>query len=196
MRDLYLGDSLDMSKRATVSLLRNVGFSLCICPLPSQREFTDAVYRSCLGLSTSDRIFNPPVRFRSIGRARHLEALREELSTWGPGQAGIALLDPDKGVHDSRRSNLFVTVGEINALLEIANGPVIAIYHHRNAGSISCSGLLERLIPRPAVAYRFGAAILLFAHTEVAPLRKISNALVAELNAKRIELNQVLRSTA
>ncbi len=41
MRDRFLGDSFDMSKRAAVSLLRDAEFCLLICPLPSQADFSE-----------------------------------------------------------------------------------------------------------------------------------------------------------
>ena len=59
MRDRFLGDSLDMSKRVSISLIRDAGFRLLICPLPSQVDFSVQVYQSCLGVKEEDELFNP-----------------------------------------------------------------------------------------------------------------------------------------
>lgn len=127
MRDRFLGDSLDMSKRAAVSLLRDAGFRLFICPLPSQADFSEAVYRSCLQLGEMDKLFNPTVRFRATQREKHLTALRDALSKSKPEKPGIAILDPDKGVHASLKSNMFVTLDEVNSLVEIAKPNMVAV---------------------------------------------------------------------
>jgi hypothetical protein len=192
MRDRFLGDSLDMSKRTAVCLLRDATFSLGVCPLPSQGDFSEAIYRSCLGLKEKDKLFNPPVRFRAGQREKHLTALRQELLLWKPERTGIAILDPDKGVHDSQKSNQFITVNEVKALVELTKEHIVAVYHHKNAGSISYLDLIGRFLPRPAMAYDFGAAVLCFVHTETDKLQKVSDLFSARLNPARILRNQVL----
>jgi len=184
MRDRYLGDSLDMSKRAAVAMLRDAGFTLCVCPLPSQAGFSEAVYRSCLMLNDNDKLFNPlKKRFRTYQRKQHLKALSEELSNWNPVTTGIAILDPDKGVHNSQKSNLFVTVAEVNTLAE---KHIVAVYHHKNAGRISYLDLVKCFLPRPAIAYDFGAAVLCFVHTEAEKLKKVADTFSANLNPARL----------
>ena len=59
MRDRFLGNSLDMSKRAVVSLLRKAGYCFLICPLPSEADFSETVYRSCRGLEEKDEPLQP-----------------------------------------------------------------------------------------------------------------------------------------
>lgn len=194
MRDRFLGDSLDMSKRAAVSLLRNAGFRVLVCPLPSQDDFSEKVYRSCLGMKEEDELFNPVVRFRATQREKHLNVLRDHLSNWKPEKPGIAILDPDKGVHESLKSNLFLTVEEIDGLVGANRAHVIAVYHHKNAGGISYLDLVARFTPRPAFAYDFGAAVLCFGHSEVGHLQHVRG-VFSQLNPGRVLLNQALQQT-
>lgn len=186
MRDRFLGDSLDMSKRAAICLLRDAGFALLICPLPSEAAFSEKGYRSCLGLEEKDRLFSPTERFRRTQRERHLAALRDDLSNWEPEKPGIAILDPDKGVHDLLKSNLFLTVDEVKDLSEIARPQMIAVYHHKNAGKISYSDLVGRFMPRPAMAYDFGAAALCFVHSDAEQLRNVRKVFSDRLNPARV----------
>ena len=193
MRNKFLGDSLDMSKRAAICLLREAGFSLCICPLPSEEDFSEAIYRSCLGLEEGDRVFNPTERFRGNQRENHVIALRKELSEWKPKNTGVAILDPDKGVHDSERRCQYVTVGEVNGLTDVGAGHIIAVYHHRNAGRILPTDLVGRFSARSAVAYDFGAAVLCFVHTEMTNLQRIREVFITKLNRERILPKQMAR---
>ena len=195
MRDRFLGDSLDMAKRASVALLRCAGSRLLICPLPSQNDFSETDYRSCLGVQEEDRVFNPTSRFRSSQREEHLSALRAELPKWEPDKPGIVILDPDKGLHDSLKSNLFLTVDEINGLVGVAKKLIVAVYHHKNAGSLSYLDLVERFVPRPAMAYDFGAAALCFIHSEVEKLRQVRDVFATQLNPERILPNKELQRT-
>lgn len=186
MRDRFLGDSLDMSKRAVVSLLRKTGYSFLICPLPSEAEFSETIYRSCLGLEKIDRLFNPASRFRAAQRRKHLDELQDTLSNWSPESSCIVVLDPDKGVHDSRNNNQFITVDEVNSLANAAKGHVVAIYHHKNAGKISYHELVTRFMPLPAIAYNFGAAALCFVHSDSGRLRDIRQTFEVHLARNRV----------
>lgn len=196
MRDRFIGDSLDMSKRAAAALLRCAGFRLMICPLPSQADFSEAVYRACLGLQEQDELFNPALRFRGNQREKHLSALRAELSQWEPEKPGVVILDPDKGVHDSLKSNLFITIDEVKGLVEAAKGNVVAVYHHKNAGSLSYLDLVGRFMPRLSLAYDFGAALLCFVHSRVEHLRRVQQGFAANLNPARILPNKALDGPA
>lgn len=195
MRDRFIGDSFDMSKRAAAVLLRRAGFRLMICPLPSEADFSEAVYRACLGLQEQDKLFNPALRFRGNQREKHLSALRVELSQWEPEKPRAVILDPDKGVHDSLKSNLFITIDEVNGLVKAAKASVVAVYHHKNAGSLSYHDLVGRFMPRPALAYDFGAAVLCFVHSDAEHLRRVQQGFAVNLNPVRILLNKALQQT-
>jgi hypothetical protein len=148
-----------------------------------------------LGLKEQDKIFNPAVRFRAGQREQHLGALREELTKWKAEKAGIAILDPDKGIHDSQKSNLFITLGEVNTLVEIARKHIVAVYHHKNAGQLSYLDLVRRFFPRPAMAYDFGAAALCFVHLKAEQLQKVGEVFTAHLNPARFLANEALLLT-
>jgi hypothetical protein len=187
MRDEHLGDSLDMSKRVVICLLRNDGFRLLICPLPSGRSFREDIYRSCLGLQEQDQVFNPEQQFRGAQqRPNHLSALRRELAQWAAGKRGIAMLDPDKGVRaqTGKNKNMFITVPEVNDLVAAAGRHVVAVYHHKGTGSLSCQEIVERL--KPAIAYDFGAAHLCFISAEKKHLQRIRRVFEMSLNPSRM----------
>ena len=189
MRNLYLGDSLDMSKRALLHALAEAGCRPLICPLPSQRDFCFGVFRHVLAVGDDgfDLLETAPEeafwgRYRSSHWEKVKKIAEEQVGT------NVILLDSDKGIHRRDRNNKFVHRAEVADLVSKAKGKVVAVYHHRNAGNLSYRDALDLFPKIPRFGYNFGAAAILFFQGPDGKdvFQQVRKVVEAQLNPKRV----------
>ena len=162
MRDSHIGDSLDCSKRTILRIIRGAepNLRVQVAALPSQQQFDSVRYCRILDLSPDADLLVPTIEpFRGPSRARHLRAIAT--ATFA-ARSTLFLLDPDTGLHRTKATNRFLTLSELRTLVPQASDSAVAVYHHRGAGKLSKTDILEALADYTAFAYDFGAAILVF----------------------------------
>lgn len=165
MRNDEMGDSLDMSKRLLLHAFDGVDLFPLICPLPSQREFDFKLFKRIFGVkgSSISMMVTPPAdAFWGRKRSRHWEQLEEAVLRGKFASTKVILLDPDKGIHRSKRNNKVVHVNEVAWLISKLRKRVLAIYHHAYADNLSYSAAINLFQTYPRFGYDFGAAAILF----------------------------------
>lgn len=187
MRDKFVGDSLDMSKRTVLALLACQEVPTLVCPLPATARFDFGLYSRVLGISPPHSLFDPlALRFRGHQRDQYLKALGQHLATTAPAARGVVLLDPDKGLCEGSPSNLFLRIGEVVTLARDHQAWTLAIYHHKNAARLSYPTLVRKLSELSAFAYDFGAAALLFMGAEQNAVHRVLKIIRGSLNPARV----------
>jgi len=187
MRDKFIGDSLDMSKRTVLALLACHGLPTLVCPLPATAEFNFGLYSRVLGISSPHTFFTPPaLRFRGQQRDQYLKALGQHLAKTPAAARGVVLFDPDKGLCEGLPSNLFLRIGEVVMLARDHQTCTFAIYHHKNAARLSYPILVRKLSEFSAFAYDFGAAALLFMGAEQNAVHRVLKIIRSSLSPARV----------
>ena len=165
MRNDFLGDSLDMAKRALVSILSSHGWQVFVFPLPAENQFDFEMYERLLNVKASNnvKVMNkPPLAFRYPTRGNYFEWMMQSIRPLPSSNQSMILLDPDKGIDSNKQTCEFLAMSEVSELVAVNKRCVVGAYHHRNVGGFSCEQLLERLKPVHSFAYDFGAAAMCF----------------------------------
>lgn len=152
-----------MSKRVLLHLLGKAGYSPLICPLPSQREFNFDLFQKVLGGSRLRILHTGQAEaFWGPYRGRHLKLVECAIRSNKYNSSRVVLLDPDKGIHKSARTNKVLHVDEFKQLLRAAHRKVLAVYHHKNTGNLAYADVKELFPNTPSFHYDFGAAAVFF----------------------------------
>ena len=187
MRNKFLGDSLDMSKRTLLNLLSQKDIFSLVCPLPAEYAFDFELYRSVLQLNGKASLFNPDgLVFRGHLRKRYIEELKVSVSSSDLSSFQVVLLDPDKGMHEFKKTNVYIAISEVKSLIKESRKKTVAIYHHKNAGGMNYLTVLEKFSSFNSFAYDFGAAAICFFQEEAQPITLIKDFLRSELNSKKV----------
>jgi len=176
-----------MSKRTLLNLLSQNGLLSLIFPLPSESSFDFELYRSVLKLDKKVSLFNPDgLAFRGHLRKKYIEELKVTVSSSDFSSFHVILLDPDKGIHEFKKTNVYIAIPEVESLIKESPKKTVAIYHHKNAGGLNYSNVLERFSSFNSFVYDFGAAAICFFQEETQPITLIKKFLRSELNSKRV----------
>jgi len=187
MRNKFIGDSLDMSKRIIVTLLSQENLCLLACPLPAERDFKFELYKSVLQLNQKAYVFNPGgLLFIGQHRATYLKELKNSVSSGDFSSVHVILLDPDKGIHKSKRNNLYINSSEVIELTTENRDKTIAVYHHKNAGGMDYQAVLNEFSSFNCFAYNFGAASICFIQDGAQPINRIKDILRLRLNSEKV----------
>ena len=170
-----------------MTLLSQENLHSLVCPLPAEAGFDFELYRSVLQLSEKTDLFNPDgLLFRGQDRVRYLKELRASVSSGGFSSVHVILLDPDKGIHESKRSNLYITSSEVIGLISENLDKTIAVYHHKNAGGMDYQAVLKAFSHFNSFAYNFGAAAICFIQDGEQPIYRIKDIVFHGLNSERV----------
>ena len=170
-----------------MTILSRENLRSLVCPLPAEMGFNFDLYRSVLQLGDKIYLFNPNgLLFRGHDREKYLEELIHSVSSGPFSSVAVVLLDPDKGIHNSKKSNKYIALSEVADLARQNPNKTIAIYHHKNAGGFDYRTLLERLSHFNTFAYDFGAAAIFFIQNGTQPMTRIKDILYSGLNPKRL----------
>jgi hypothetical protein len=190
MRNKYLGDSLDMAKRALVQVLANVGYSVVVFPLPSESAMDFGLYSKILGAD-----HHPSVRVMGKSGLSFCGNQRNQYAVWMTktiqslplSDRLFILLDPDKGIRKSgqKEKNHFITILEIEGLKNAKSGSVIGVYHHKNAAGLSFDEVLN-LLGNGCFYYDFGAAALFFVSSKPSAVDVLVSSIEEHFGAMRL----------
>ena len=165
MRNEFLGDSLDMAKRALVHILSSDGFRVFVFPLPAVHQFNFELYEKLLDvkpLGNVEVMNESALVFRYPARAKYVKWMIESVRTLDRTNKLVVLLDPDKGIHSQKQTCKFLSINEISELTAANEECVVGIYHHKGAGGYLYANLVAALSPLHSFAYDFGAAAICF----------------------------------
>lgn len=180
MRNQYLGDSLDLVKRAILHRLHACGIRTLVAPLPCQPAFDFSLYGKILDVPPNVVFGDGEVRFSGRKRSSHLEALRAALL--GDSWNGL-LMDPDAGLSRERTDKpKYISAAELAGVVTDWSG-LWVVYHHQSTDGLGYEAACQEVGGR--FYYDFGKAALI-AGGQATLASKLREALRAQLQPQRV----------
>lgn len=185
MRNAYLGDSLDLAKRALLRVCRSLEWQTLVAPLRSQRIFDAVRYCQIIGLGPNDELFDPPGV--PYGFGRRLKHLRLLAIASGQRAFNAVLLDPDLGVGDEQQvCNRVISADEV--LMLTGENTVALVYHHQQACNRNYFQVMQLLGQGQTFAYDFGKAAVIVVGGQPGARAVLQRAVGDALNPSRLHV--------
>lgn len=190
MRNKFLGDSLDMAKRALTHILSSDGFHVFIFPMPAAKEqFNFDLYQKLLNVNShthTEVMTQFSHVFRYPARKKYVRWMNDFARSLDSSNKSVVLLDPDKGIDSEKQTCEFISLNEVSQLAAANKACVIGVYHHKLAGKFRYERLVTSVRPKGAFAYNFGAAAICFVSHDSSRLKELKSLLTKELNHSKI----------